>query len=139
MTSLNAIIPQEDEPQAVISLVLDGLTTEHSQGAYSKALADFMAWYVALGKPGLTKAVIQRYKVVLQDSGVSSSTNNLRMSAIHKLAQDTTDNGFIDQAIANGVATVKGVKTQGVRTGNWLTGSQPVRHNQGQSKPSIRL
>ena len=40
------------------------------------------------------------------------------------LAQEAADNGYLEQAAANGVARVKGVKQQGVRAGNWLTKEQ---------------
>jgi site-specific recombinase XerD len=127
----NAIIPHNDttlqagqDYQAVIRLVCDSLTSDHSRRAYEKALTDFLAWFTAEGKPGLTKATVQRYKTILQESGVSPATVNLRMSAIRKLAQEAADNGLVDQTIANGVARVKGVKSQGVRAGNWLTRDQ---------------
>ncbi len=110
--------------QPVLSLVLDGLTSEHSKRAYGKALADFLAWHQAAGKPGLSKATVQRYKSVLQDSHLSPASVNLRMSAIRKLAQEAADNGLVEQAAANGIARVKGVKSQGVRAGNWLTREQ---------------
>lgn len=110
--------------RSVINLALDGLSSDNSRRAYGKALADFMAWYTAAGKPGLTKAVVQEYRTVLQAAGLSASTINQRMSAIRKLAQEAADNGLIDQALANGVARVKGVKAAGVRAGNWLTRTQ---------------
>lgn len=121
-----AIIPRDDY-QAAVCLVCDGLTSEHSRRAYEKALTDFLAWYQANGNPGLTKATVQRYKTVLQNAGVSPATVNQRMSAIRKLAQEAADNGLIDQAAANGIARVRGVKTQGVRAGNWLTREQAQR------------
>lgn len=113
-----------DELQQVINLALDGLSSGNSRRAYGKALTDFMAWYTAAGKPGLTKAVVQEYKTVLQDQGLSPATINQRMSAIRKLAQEAADNGLIDQGHANGVSKVKGVKSAGVRAGNWLTRDQ---------------
>jgi site-specific recombinase XerD len=120
-----AIVTADDgKLQKVIDLALDGLTSEHSRRAYQKALTDFMAWYTAEGKPGLTKATMQKYKVVLQERGLSASSVNQRMSAIRKLAQEAADNGLIDQSLANGVARVKGVKSAGVRAGNWLTKQQ---------------
>ncbi|CAG0932836.1 Tyrosine recombinase XerC [Thermoflexales bacterium] len=115
---------QSAELEKVIKLATDGLTSAHSRRAYEKALTDFMAWYSANGKPGLTKAVVQEYKTVLQSSGLSSSTINVRMSAIRKLAQEAADNGLIEQSHANGVGRVKGVKSAGVRAGNWLTRDQ---------------
>ena len=121
----NAIsVTDVNDAQAIISLVLDGLSSVNSKRAYQKALIDFMAWYTEQGKPGLSKAIVQRYKNVLQTLGLSSSTINQRMSAIRKLAQEAADNGLVDQTIANGVARVGGVKSLGVRAGNWLTKGQ---------------
>ena len=115
---------QPTELEAIIRLVTDSLSSENSRRAYGKALADFLAWYAAVGKPGLTKATVQRYKTLLQESGLSPATVNQRMSAIRKLAQEAADNGMMEQPAANGIARVKGVKTAGVRVGNWLTREQ---------------
>ena len=87
-------------------------------------MTDFLAWYSANDKPGLTKAVVQEYKTALQAAGLSPATINQRLSAIRKLAQEAADNGLIDQATAHGVGRVKGVKSAGVRVGNWLTRDQ---------------
>lgn len=124
MTSTALTVTQADQTQAIVNLVLDGLNSEHSKRAYDKALADFLNWYNEQGKPGLTKATVQRYKTILQESGLSASTVNQRMSAIRKLAQEAADNGLLDETLANGIARVKGVKSAGVRTGNWLTRDQ---------------
>jgi integrase len=105
---------------AAIQLVTNGLTSEHSKRAYSKALIDFLGWMQANQKQ-FVKATIQEYRQTLTGSPASI---NLRMSAIRKLAQEAADNGLIDQTIANGVSRVHGVKSQGVRAGNWLTKSQ---------------
>lgn len=123
MTSQIVIIPTNDI-QPILDLVLNGLDSEHSRRAYGKALTDFLAWYQAEGKPGLSKAMVQRYKAVLAESGLAPSSVNLRLSAVRKLAQEAADNGLIDQTLSNGIANVKGVKTQGVRAGNWLTLAQ---------------
>ncbi len=125
MANQTALVNQNSsDPQRVIGLVLDGLTSENSKRAYGKALVDFLAWHLSEGRPGLSKATVQRYKAVLVDSGLAPSTINLRMSAIRKLAQEAADNDLIDQTQATGVARVKGVKTQGVRVGCWLTRDQ---------------
>jgi site-specific recombinase XerD len=111
----------DDNPIEIINLVIDGLTSNNSKRAYAKALTDFLAWYRKQEKPGLSKATVQRYKVILQELGLAPSSINQRISAIRKLAQEAADNGLVDQAHANGVARVKGVKQQGTRAGNWLT------------------
>jgi site-specific recombinase XerD len=119
-----AAIVKVSNPLQIINLVLDGLTSENSKRAYGKALNDFMSWYQKEPTTGLTKATVQQYKTILQNSGVAPSTVNLRLSAIRKLAQEAADNGFVDQSMASSISRVKGVKSQGVRSGNWLTKEQ---------------
>ncbi|MCJ7657965.1 MAG: site-specific integrase [Anaerolineales bacterium] len=88
MNTQSAIIENQLDYQQIIILVLDGLNSENSKRAYEKGLSDFLYWWAAKGKPMLSKAVIQRYKTVLQDKGLSPSTINLRLSSIRKLAQE---------------------------------------------------
>ena len=35
----------------VVTLVLDGLTSDHSKRAYQEALTDFLAWHAEQGRP----------------------------------------------------------------------------------------
>lgn len=114
-----AIIRPEDN--AVIELVTNALTSEHSKRAYRKALQDFLTWRSERGNPELNKSLVYEYRQTLTGSPASI---NLRMSAIRKLAVEAADNGLMDQTIANGVTRVKGAPTHGVRAGNWLTKSQ---------------
>lgn len=113
-----------DQRQAIVNLVIDGLTSTNSKRAYRRALIDFLAWHDDLGRPPLTKALVNAYRTHLQARGLAPSSVNVRLSAIRKLAQEAADNGMIDQAQANGVSRAKGVKTAGVRAGNWLTKDQ---------------
>lgn len=112
---------QEAKERAIIALVVNGLNSPNSRRAYERALADFMAWYGASGRPGLTKRTVQDYKAKLAADGLASSSINQRLSAIRKLAAEAADNELIDQALANGIGKIKGVKQQGTRAGNWLT------------------
>ena len=43
--------------EPVIRLVVDSLTSPHSQRAYERALTDFCTWYDSQGRPGLKKAI----------------------------------------------------------------------------------
>ena len=110
--------------QPIIDLVLDGLTSKHSKRAYGKALEDFLAWHYEQGRPPLSKSLVQRYKAILEARELAPSTVNLRLSAIRKLAIEAGDNGLIDTSVANSIRAVRGVKTAGVRAGNWLTKDQ---------------
>jgi site-specific recombinase XerD len=73
---------------------------------------------------GFTKSTVQAHRTHLLTLGLSASTINVRMSAIRRLAAEASDNGLMDPALASGVGRVKGVKKEGVRTGNWLTLNQ---------------
>jgi site-specific recombinase XerD len=109
-------------PEAnAIGMVLDGLPSEHSRRAYARALADFFIWHRGLGRPSLSKAVVQRYAAELREAGMAASSINQRLSAIRKLALEAADNGALDPQVANGIRAVKGARSEGRRTGNWLT------------------
>lgn len=104
-----------------IRMVLDGLPSEHSRRAYERALSDFFLWHKGVGRPQLSKAVVQRYAAELREAGMAPSSVNQRLSAIRKLATEAADNGALDPQVANGIRAVKGARREGRRTGNWLT------------------
>lgn len=120
---MTAIVPANDV-QPLVQLVLDGLTSDNSRRAYGVALREYLDWHRATGQARMDKATVQAYKVKLQGDGLAPSTINLKLSAVRKLAQEAADNGYMEQALANGVGKVKGVKTAGTRAGNWLTQEQ---------------
>jgi site-specific recombinase XerD len=104
-----------------IEMVLDGLPSEHSRRAYERALFDFFHWHRGVGRPHLSKAVVQRYAAELREAGMAPSSVNQRLSAIRKLAVEAAENGLLDAQIAGGIRAVKGARQEGRRTGNWLT------------------
>jgi site-specific recombinase XerD len=106
---------------AAIGMVLDSLPSEHSRRAYERALVDFFLWHRGVGRPQLSKAVVQRYAAELREAGMAPSSVNQRLSAIRKLAAEAADNGALDPQVANGIWAVKGARREGRRTGNWLT------------------
>lgn len=103
------------------ALVLDSVQSPHSRRAYAKALDDFLGWYLETPRGPFSKAVVQNYRSELDRLGLSSSTINVRLAAIRKLASEAADNGLLDPVLAAGIARVKGAKQLGVRAGNWLT------------------
>lgn len=127
MTNLPALIPsnQTDPLDRLTSLVLDSVNSPESKRAYAKGIFDFMDWYKsAAAGSGFTKATVQAYRAHLLSLGLAASTINVRMSAIRRLAAEAADNGLMDPNLASGVGRVKGIKREGVRTGNWLTVQQ---------------
>lgn len=121
---MNELAPRSGDIEAVIDLVVNGLISEHSRRAYGSALVEFLEWWETTRRPAITKAVIQRYRSYLQDHGYAPATINQRMSAIRKMITEAIDNGLLDPQLGAGILKVKGVKTAGVRSGNWLTTDQ---------------
>lgn len=120
-------IRQDDKIGALVGLVADGLTSEHSKRAYGRALGDFLMWVDLAGRPGLSKATVNSYRAHLIAAGLAPATINQRLSAIRRLAAEASDNGLVDHAAAEGIGRVKGVKQAGQRGGNWLTKEQAQR------------
>lgn len=108
----------------LIRLVTDSLTSDKSRVMYQKALTDFLGWYQDHQKQSMTKAVVNEYKAYLQSLKYAPSTINQRLSAIRKLAREASDNGLMDGQLADGITRVTGIKSAGVRIGNWLSKEQ---------------
>lgn len=108
----------------IVALVLDGLDSPHSKEMYARALQDFLAWLATSGRGRLDKAAVQAYRAELAGKGLAPSSINQKLSAIRKLATEAADNGLMDPALAAAVGRVKGVRSSGVRLGNWLPKDQ---------------
>jgi site-specific recombinase XerD len=128
----NALIPQTPDGdlvtgsrfEALIQIVLDAVDSPRTKRTYAAALSEFFDWYEVQGRPALTKATVQAYRTTLMERGLAPSTINVKLAAIRKLVSEAADNGALDQVHANGIKAVKGVKSEGVRAGNWLTKDQ---------------
>ena len=122
-----AIAPAGDQFTPIIDLVTVGLTSAHSKRAYKRILDGFLSWYDDQGRPGFTKATVNRYREHLLEAGLGAAAVNQSLSAIRRLAVEAADNGLIDPQAAAGVGRVKGVKQQGRRAGNWLEEEEAQR------------
>ena len=105
-------------------LVLNAVSSPLTRAMYARALDDFFVWYAAHGSPAFTRATVQQYRAHLEAQSLAPSSINQKLSAIRKLAAEAAYNGLMDPAAAQAVRDVRGAKTQGARTGNWLTKRQ---------------
>jgi integrase/recombinase XerD len=119
--STDLAIVEQDPFLAVIKMATDSLDSAHSVRAYTTALLDFLTWRQEHGAAPMVKATVTAYKRHLLALGLSSSTINLRLSAVRKLMAEAADNGLLATADATAIGRVKGVKRAGRRAGNWLT------------------
>ena len=105
-------------------LVLDSVSSPITKRVYNLGLDEFFEWFGKEPRPGFTKATVSAWRVSLEERTLGSSSIIVRMSAIRKLAAEAADNGLLAPELAAGISRVKSAKTQGIRTGNWLSQRQ---------------
>jgi integrase len=124
-SSLSVITPapNSNSMAALRSMLRNAVVSTSSKRAYSKAVDDFFLLMDTTGQP-ICRALVLEYRATMIDHGLSASTINLRLSAVRKLVREARDNGLIDPADAERIASVPGVPEEGVRIGHWLTAEQ---------------
>lgn len=120
MNSLSTL-EKSAEWQRLKALVLDSVSSPITRRVYNMAMDEFMTWLQQSSRTGFTKATVSAWRVSLEGRGLGSSSISTRLSAIRKLAAEAADNGLLAPELAAGIIRVKGVKTTGVRVGNWLS------------------
>ena len=68
--------------------------------------------------------MVTRYRISLEQRHYASSTINLRLAAVRRLAYEAADCGLLSADLAAGIRRVKGAKRLGMPVGNWLTAEQ---------------
>ena len=106
------------------ALVLDSVSSPITKRVYNLGLDEFIAWYLEETRAGFTKALVSAWRVSLEARGLGSVSINVRITAVRKLAVEAADNGLLAPDLAAGIARIKGVRSKGVRVGNWLSVQQ---------------
>jgi len=112
--------PEEE----LTTLVLNGVTSDHTKRSYRTGLEQFFAWLETKPRQPFSKALVGEYRAHLVQLKLSASTVNLRLSPLRKLAREMADNGLLDPGVASAIERTKGVTQEGVRKGNWLLKEQ---------------
>src|SRR5712671_6603788 len=102
-------------------LVLDIVSSPITKRVYSLGLDEFFDWFGREPRPGFTKATVSAWRVALEARGLGPVSINVRITAVRKLAVEAADNGLLAPELAAGITRIKGVKSKGVRVGNWLS------------------
>jgi integrase len=76
---------------------------------------------------GFTRATVQAYRAYLESEGLATSSINVRLSALRRLAVEAADSGLLASDVAAAILRVRGSRRHGVRAGNWLTLEQTER------------
>jgi site-specific recombinase XerD len=104
--------------------VLSSLGSPDSERSYRFAIDDFIAWYCSEPRLAFNKTVVLRYRLQLEARRLSSSTINVRLAAVRRLAHEAADSGLLSPEHTASIRRVKGPKKLGVRLGNWLAAQQ---------------
>src|SRR6202521_3739303 len=102
-------------------LVLDSVSSPITKRVYNLGLDEFFEWFGREPRSGFTKASVSAWRVALEARGLGSISINVRITAVRKLAVEAADNGLLAPELAAGITRIKGVKSKGVRVGNWLS------------------
>jgi site-specific recombinase XerD len=109
------------------SAVLNSLTSPSSQRTYDHAIREFIDWYCSEPRLAFNKTVVTRYRISLEQKHYASTTINLRLAAVRRLAYEAADCGLLSADLAAGIRRVKGAKRLGMPVGNWLSAEQGKR------------
>jgi integrase len=109
------------------SAVLNSLTSPSSQRTYDHAVREFIDRYCSEPRLAFNKTVVTRYRISLEQQHYASTTINLRLAAVRRLAYEAADCGLLSPDLAAGIRHVKGAKRLGVPVGNWLSAEQGKR------------
>jgi site-specific recombinase XerC len=122
----NSILKLPDLEQSK-SAVLNSLTSPSSQRTYDHAIREFIEWYCSEPRLAFNKTVVTRYRISLEQRHYASTTINLRLAAVRRLAYEAADCGLLSADLAAGIRRVKGAKRLRVPVGNWLSAEQGKR------------
>ncbi len=103
--------------------VLAAISSPNTRRSYAKAFAALEAF--AAGRTLSRKLLLDwRRSMSEAGAGLSSSTINVRLSAVKKLVREAWRRRLIDGDTAAELLDVAGVPRRGTRIGNWLTVAQ---------------
>jgi site-specific recombinase XerD len=115
------VVDRTAEWDRLKALVLDSVSSPITKRVYNLGLDEFINWFLREPRTGFIKAAVAAWRVSLEARGLGPVSINLLITAVRKLAAEAADNGLLAPEWASGIARIKGVRSQGVRTGNWLS------------------
>jgi hypothetical protein len=76
------------------SAVLNSLPSVSSRRSYDHAMREFIDWYCSEPRLAFNKTVVTRYRIHLERAQYASSTINLCLAAVRRLAYEAADSAF---------------------------------------------
>lgn len=88
------------------SAVLNSLKSRSSQRTYDHAIREFIEWYCSETMLAANKTIVTRYRISLEQRHYASTTINLRLAAVRRLAYEEADCGLLSADLAAGIRRV---------------------------------
>jgi len=115
-TEIDSEAPDLEQSKAA---VLNSLTSPSSQRTYDHAIREFIEWYCSEPRLAFNKTVVTQYRINLEQQHYASTTINLRLAAIRRLAYELRLRSTQCRPSC-WHSPGKGAKRLGVRVGNCL-------------------
>ena len=100
--------------------VLNSLASKSGQHTYDRAITDFVDWYCSEPRSALSRTVVLRYRIYLEQKQYAPTTINLRLAAVRRVAFEAADSGLLSPELAAGIRRVH-------RTLPWVQAKTAVR------------
>src|SRR3989442_12105089 len=85
------------------SAVLNTLTSKSGQRTYDHAITEFVEWYCSEPRLAFNRTVVLRYRISLEQRQYASSTINLRLAAVRRVAYEAADSGLLSPELGAGI------------------------------------
>jgi hypothetical protein len=93
------------------SAVLNSLASLSSRRSYDHAIREFIDWYCSEPRLAFNKTVVTRYRISLEQAHYASSTINLRLAAVRRLAYEAAEFDLsISREATEGPLSLRGLK-----------------------------
>ena len=76
------------------------LPSVSSQRLYDHAIRQFIDWYCSEPRLAFNRIVVTRYRIFFEQAHYPSSTINLRLAAVRRLAYEAADSGLLSPDLA---------------------------------------
>src|SRR5688572_16101099 len=117
------------------SAVLNTLRSTESKRSYRFAIEDFVDWYCSEPRLAFNKTVVLRYRLELENRRLSSSTINLRLAAVRRLAYEPPTRVCSARTWPPGFGASK-VRSE--LASGWAIGSVPSKSKRWSGHPTPR-
>ena len=115
---------------SIAALAVNAQNNPNTARAYGSAIQRYLEWHATQDEPFSRRTVTSYLRTI-----ESTSASNQALAALRSLAREAYANGMIPDTVAYGITSIKGIRSTGKKSGNWLDQPGVVRLLQAAEKP----